>query len=191
MIEKAQVMDEKAMARTLTRISYEIIERNRGAADLCIIGILEGGAEIARRIAQKIADTEGMDISLGSLDITPFRDDRKGEKGLPDRSCIDFSVQDRQVVLVDDVLFTGRSVRAAIDAIMSRGRPRSIQLAVLVDRGHRELPIRPDYIGKNLPTALSEMIRVRTTARRPAAPFTSWRKIKIRRDGVYGIRQAD
>ncbi len=165
MIEKAQVMDEKAMARTLTRISYEIIERNRDAADLCIIGILEGGAEIARRIAQKIADTEGMAISLGSLDITPFRDDRKGEKGLPDRSCIDFSVQDRQVVLVDDVLFTGRSVRAAIDAIMSRGRPRSIQLAVLVDRGHRELPIRPDYIGKNLPTALSEMIRVRTKQR--------------------------
>jgi pyrimidine operon attenuation protein/uracil phosphoribosyltransferase len=165
MLEKAQVMDEKAMARTLTRISYEIIERNRGAADLCIIGILEGGAEIARRIAQKIADTEGMAISLGSLDITPFRDDRKGEKGLPDRSCIDFSVQDRQVVLVDDVLFTGRSVRAAIDAIMSRGRPRSIQLAVLVDRGHRELPIRPDYIGKNLPTALSEMIRVRTKQR--------------------------
>ena len=164
MRQKAIVLDEKAVDRTLTRMSFEIIEKNRGAADLCILGIMRGGEEIASRLAAKIAENEGIKVELGFLDITLFRDDREHGAGA-DRSCIDFPLRDKQVVLVDDVLFTGRSVRAAIDAIMSRGRPRHIQLAVLVDRGHRELPIRPDYIGKNLPTSSNEMIKVETRGR--------------------------
>lgn len=161
MRKKALILDEKAIGRTLTRISFEIIEKNRGAHNLCIIGIMQGGVAIASRIAEKIAENEGINVELGFLDITPHRDDRDSGSG-DDGSRINFTLRDKQVVLVDDVLFTGRSVRAAIDAIMSRGRPQSIQLAVLVDRGHRELPIRPDYIGKNIPTSQNEIITVET-----------------------------
>lgn len=155
--EKAVILDEKAMARAIARMSFEIVERNRGTEHLCIIGILRRGAVIAGRIAKKIEEIEGRPVLLGKLDITPYRDDKKGENDLTE---IPFPVQDKKIVLVDDVIFTGRSVRAAIDAIMSRGRPQSIQLAALIDRGHRELPIRPDYIGKNVPTARDEIVRV-------------------------------
>lgn len=157
MQEKAVILDEKAMTRAIARMSFEIVERNRGTENLCIIGILRRGAVIAERIAHKIKEIEGRPVEFGKLDITPYRDDRRGES---DRTEIPFLVQDKKIVLVDDVIFTGRSVRAAIDAIMSRGRPQSIQLAALIDRGHRELPIRPDYIGKNVPTAREEIVRV-------------------------------
>lgn len=159
MQEKAVIMDEKAMARAIARMSFEVIERNRGVENLCIIGILRRGAVIAQKIAEKIAEIEGREVPLGSLDITPYRDDQKAnvQKG---QTVIGFSVEGKKIVLVDDVIFTGRSVRAAIDAIMDRGRPQSIQLAALIDRGHRELPLRPDYIGKNVPTAREEVVRV-------------------------------
>ncbi len=166
MKEKAEIMDDKAVARAITRISYEIVERNRGPHNLCIMGILSRGAELAARIAARIGQIEGGTIEVGLLDITPFRDDRQG--GSPaegDRSQIPFSLTGKRIILVDDVLYTGRSVRAAIDAIMSRGRPQNIQLAVLVDRGHRELPIRPDYIGKNLPTSGEETVKVQVVER--------------------------
>jgi pyrimidine operon attenuation protein/uracil phosphoribosyltransferase len=158
-VEKAVIMDEKAMARAIARMSFEVIEKNRGAEGLCVIGILRRGAELARRMAEKISEIEGRPVPLYSLDITPYRDDRsRGDQvrgaGLP------ISVQDRKIVLVDDVIFTGRSVRAAIDAIMDQGRPQCIQLAALIDRGHRELPMRPDYVGKNVPTARDEVVRV-------------------------------
>lgn len=162
MEEKRIIMDEKAVGRAIARISYEIIEHNKGTDDLCIIGIISRGAPIAKRIAAKLNELEKADIPFGTLDITPYRDDKKAD--IPDESTdIPFSVADRNVVIVDDVLFTGRSARAAIDAIIKRGRPRSIQLAVLVDRGHRELPIRPDYVGKNLPTSHSEVVKVSVT----------------------------
>lgn len=153
-------MDEKAMQRAIARISYEIIERNKGTSGVCIIGIMSRGIEIAQRIAKKIEEVEGKPVDTGVLDITPFRDDRIPEQGYADRSVIPFEVADKKVVLVDDVVFTGRSVRAAIDALMDKGRPQNIQLAVLVDRGHRELPIRADFIGKNLPTSREERVVV-------------------------------
>jgi pyrimidine operon attenuation protein/uracil phosphoribosyltransferase len=157
--EKRIILDEKAMSRAITRIAYEIIEHNKGTEDLCVIGILSRGAPIGKRIAAKLCSIEGEDVPFGTLDITKFRDDVT-EESAGDDSQIAFSLQNMNVVLVDDVLFTGRSVRAAFDALVRRGRPRSIQLAVLVDRGHRELPIRPDYVGKNLPTSHSEEVKV-------------------------------
>ncbi|MDD6032642.1 MAG: bifunctional pyr operon transcriptional regulator/uracil phosphoribosyltransferase PyrR [Oscillospiraceae bacterium] len=158
MTEKALILDDKAMSRAINRISYEIVERNKGVEDLCIIGILSRGMELAQRIACKIRQVEGKSVPVGCLDITPYRDD--GRQGAADHSCIPFDIGDKRVVLVDDVIYTGRSVRAAIDALMAIGRPRCIQLAVLVDRGHRELPIRADFIGKNLPTSREENVRV-------------------------------
>ena len=159
MLEKAVIMDEKAMLRAITRMSFEIIERNRCAGGLCVIGILRRGAALGERIANKISELEGAPVPFGKLDITPYRDDRRGG-GHEDRTSIPFSVEDKKIVLVDDVVFTGRSVRAAIDAIMKLGRPQSIQFAALIDRGHRELPIRPDYVGKNVPTAREEVVKV-------------------------------
>lgn len=156
------IMDDKAVDRAIARISYEIIERNKGTEDLCIIGIISRGAPIGRRIAAKLHELEKNDVPFGTLDITPYRDDRVVDQSA-DSTYIPFSVADRNVVLVDDVIFTGRSARAAIDALIRRGRPRTIQLAVLVDRGHRELPIRPDYVGKNLPTSHSEEVKVSVT----------------------------
>ena len=160
MEKKAIIMDENAIRRAVTRITYEILERNRGAENLCIVGILSRGVVLAERIAQKIYELEQVQVDFGALDITPYRDDRTSNEAHHAKSTIHFPVQDKRVVIVDDVLYTGRSCRAAIDAILALGRPQCMQLAVLVDRGHRELPIRPDYIGKNVPTAQTETIRV-------------------------------
>jgi len=156
---KAEILDESAIKRAVTRISFEILERNKGTEGLCLIGLFSRGAVLAKRIAAKIAEVEGSDVPVGLLDITPFRDD-KPKQGVSDNSMIDFDIKDKRVIIVDDVIFTGRSARAAIDALMSRGRPMLIQLAALIDRGHRELPIRADYIGKNLPTSREEIVKV-------------------------------
>ena len=158
MREKAEILDSKAAARAMARISYEILEKNKGIENLCVIGILSKGAYIAEALARKIRDVEGKDIDVGILDISSFRDDKKATN--EDKTNIPFDVTDKKIVLVDDVIYTGRSTRAAIDAIMKRGRPCNIQLAVLIDRGHRELPIRADYVGKNLPTSRDEIVRV-------------------------------
>ncbi|MGN0643155.1 MAG: bifunctional pyr operon transcriptional regulator/uracil phosphoribosyltransferase PyrR [Huintestinicola sp.] len=159
MIQKAVILDEKSMNRAVARISYEIVERNKGTEEICLIGIMSRGVYLAKRIAERLKEAEGLEIPVGTLDITAYRDDGK-DGGGGDRSSVLFDVKDKKIILVDDVIFTGRSCRAAIDAVMSRGRPRSIQLAVLVDRGHRELPIRPDYVGKNVPTSRDEAVRV-------------------------------
>jgi pyrimidine operon attenuation protein/uracil phosphoribosyltransferase len=161
--EKAEIMDEKAIFRAVARIAYEIVERNHGSQDLCIIGIKRRGAVVARLIAEKIQEVEGSSVNLGYLDITPYRDDLKEKVEICNINEIPFDVTGKRVVLVDDVIFTGRSVRAAIDAIMDRGRPNRLQLAVLVDRGHRELPIRADFVGKNVPTSSNESVAVMVT----------------------------
>ena len=162
MIEKAQLMDEKAMGRAITRISHEIIEKNKGVEDVVLVGIKTRGVPIANRVAKKIQSIENASVNTGEVDITLYRDDLKQVDIEPviNGSDINFDINDKVVVLVDDVLYTGRTVRAALDAIMDIGRPKSIQLAVLVDRGHRELPIRADYVGKNVPTSKHEVISV-------------------------------
>lgn len=161
--EKAEIMDEKSIMRAIARITYEIVERNHGASDLCIIGIKRRGAALAKMIAKKIEEVEGTKASLGFLDITPYRDDLENKAGICEASEIPFDLTGKKVVLVDDVLYTGRTVRAAIDAIMDKGRPTILQLAVLVDRGHRELPIRADFVGKNVPTSRNESVAVLVT----------------------------
>ena len=160
-IEKTQILDELAIVRAITRISFEILERNKGTDDICIIGVISRGVEIAQRIAKKISEVEGTDVPVGFIDITMCRDDNKViSSDYIDKSDIRFDITNKKIILVDDVIFTGRSVRAAIDAVMSYGRPKNIQLAALIDRGHRELPIRADFIGKNLPTSLDESVKV-------------------------------
>lgn len=154
------ILDEKAMQRAITRISYEIIERNKGVENIVIVGILSRGAELANRIAKKIFDVEQKNVCIGYLDIMPYRDDVKCDENYKNKSMIKDDLINKKIVLVDDVMYTGRSVRAAIDGIMTYGRPENIQLAVLVDRGHRELPIRADYVGKNLPTSKEEKVNV-------------------------------
>lgn len=163
MEDKAVIMDESEMMRALSRISHEIIERNKGISDLAIIGIQRRGVPLANIIAEKILEIEGVKIRVGILDITFYRDDLSllSEHPLVKGTEIDFSVNGKKIILVDDVLFTGRTVRAAIEAIMDLGRPDNIQLAILVDRGHRELPIRADYVGKNVPTSKNEVIHVK------------------------------
>jgi pyrimidine operon attenuation protein / uracil phosphoribosyltransferase len=160
--EKTQVLDEAGLDRALTRIAHEILERNAGAADLAFIGLRTRGVTLARRLTSKIAKIDGAVLPVGTLDITLYRDDL-AMRGVPviRGTDITFSIKGKTVILVDDVLFTGRTIRAALDAIVDLGRPRMIQLATLVDRGHRELPIRPDYIGKNLPTSRRETVSVR------------------------------
>ena len=153
------IMDASAIQRAITRITYEILERNHGADQLAVIGIYSRGVILAERIVERIAELEHRQVELGALDITTYRDD-KVVPNHAEKTKIDFSVQDKKIILVDDVLYTGRSCRAAMDAVLERGRPTSIQLAVLIDRGHRELPIRPDYVGKNLPTAQTETVKV-------------------------------
>ncbi len=138
-----------------------LLKKNRGSEGICIVGIFTRGAYLAQRIAGKISELEQRKIPIGYLDITPYRDDVSRDKPIQDRTQLDFDIQDKKVVLVDDVLYTGRSVRAAIDALMARGRPDKIQLAALIDRGHRELPLRPDFIGKNVPTSREEKVIVR------------------------------
>ena len=162
MEKKHVIMDDAAVSRAVARISYEIIERNKGVENICVVGIISRGAPIGKRIAEKLGELEKAEVPFGTLDITPYRADVSGTVDT-DATDIPFSVTDKNVIIVDDVIFTGRSVRAAIDAIIKRGRPRTIQLAVLVDRGHRELPIRPDYVGKNLPTSHNEKVKVSVT----------------------------
>lgn len=159
--EKARVLDEPGIVRAVARIGYEIVERNRGLEGVCLVGIKTRGAYLAQRLGRRLGQIEAVEIPVGVLDIAPFRDDLNERTAPPDSSEILFSIEGKTVVLVDDVLYTGRTVRAAIDALMSRGRPCRIQLAVLIDRGHRELPIRPDFVGKNLPTSSGETVRVR------------------------------
>jgi pyrimidine operon attenuation protein/uracil phosphoribosyltransferase len=161
--EKAKIMDKKAMQRALMRIAHEIIERTKGTKDLAIIGIRNRGAYLAGRVAAFIEDIEEIKVPVGILDITLYRDDLTTVAEQPQvrKTEIDFDITGKKIVLIDDVLFTGRTIRAALDALIDFGRPRYIQLAVLVDRGHRELPIRADYIGKNVPTALKESVQVR------------------------------
>lgn len=156
-----EVVDSVTMKRALTRITYEIIERNRGIEDLVLIGIKTRGIYIAQRIAERLKQLENVDVPVGELDITLYRDDKKSDEDPEIHSSkIEANLDGKEVILIDDVLFTGRTIRAALDAIMDHGRPRRISLAVLVDRGHRELPIRADFVGKNIPTALSEEIVV-------------------------------
>ncbi|MFC4320250.1 bifunctional pyr operon transcriptional regulator/uracil phosphoribosyltransferase PyrR [Litchfieldia salsa] len=164
MVEKAIVLDNQAIRRALTRIAHEIIERNKGIEDSILVGIKTRGIHLANRIAEKIHQIEGSHIPIGELDITLYRDDltKKTSNLEPEvkGSDIPYDISNKKVILVDDVLFTGRTVRAAMDALVDIGRPAQIQLAVLVDRGHRELPIRADFVGKNIPTASSEKIVV-------------------------------
>ncbi len=160
--EKALILDKAGIDRALTRIAHEILEKNRGAKNIGVIGIQRGGVHLAKRLAVKIRGIEGVDVPVGSLDITMYRDDlgQRKSQPVPQATDITFDVQDKAIVLVDDVLFTGRTIRAAMNSIMDYGRPKLIQLAVLVDRGHRELPIRADFVGKNLPTSSREKVEV-------------------------------
>lgn len=161
-MQKTQILDSQSVERALKRISNEIIEKNHGCDDICIIGIRRRGVPLAERICQNIKLIENVDVPFGMLDITLYRDDltQKYVDPVIQATDIPFSVTDKKIILVDDVLFTGRTVRAAIDAIISLGRPACIQLAILVDRGHRELPIRGDYVGKNIPTSNEERVFV-------------------------------
>ena len=162
---KACIMDECAINRAIIRIAHQIIEKNKGTENLVVIGIQRRGVSLAKRIVEYINNVESANVPLGILDITLYRDDLSMLSDVPQINGTDigFSVTGKKVILVDDVMFTGRTVRAAIDAVMDCGRPKLIQLAVLVDRGHRELPFRADYVGKNVPTSLDEAINVLVT----------------------------
>ena len=159
------VMDADRIGRTLTRIAHEIVERNRGVEDLALVGVRTRGVPLARRIARSLGEITGHEVPTGALDITLYRDDlmrhQVGPQPLVRRTEIPFSIDDVNIILVDDVLYTGRTTRAALDALIDFGRPKAIQLLALVDRGHRELPIKADYVGKNLPTARGESVQVR------------------------------
>jgi pyrimidine operon attenuation protein/uracil phosphoribosyltransferase len=157
-----EVLDTDDVQRALTRIAHEVLERNKGADSLVLLGIPTRGVPLAKRLARRIADVEGAEVPTGSLDITMFRDDlrMRPARGLGRTELPPGGIDDTVVVLVDDVLFSGRSIRAAFDALSEVGRPRAVQLAVLVDRGHRQFPIRADYVGKNLPTSTHETVRV-------------------------------
>ncbi|EGG53561.1 pyrimidine operon regulatory protein/uracil phosphoribosyltransferase PyrR [Enterococcus faecalis TX1467] len=158
---KKEVVDAVTMKRALTRISYEIIERNKGIQDIVLVGIKTRGIYIAQRLAERLKQLEDIDVPVGELDITLYRDDVKDmEEPELHSSDVPVSIEGKEVILVDDVLYTSRTIRAAMDAVMDLGRPRKISLAVLVDRGHRELPIRADYVGKNIPTSKTEEIIV-------------------------------
>ncbi|WP_279233474.1 bifunctional pyr operon transcriptional regulator/uracil phosphoribosyltransferase PyrR [Desulfofundulus thermobenzoicus] len=163
MRHKAQILDKEGIRRALTRIAHEIIERNKGTEELALIGIRRRGVPLAERLAAKIKEIEGSTVPVGTLDITLYRDDLTtlAQQPLVHRTEVPFPVSDKKIVLVDDVIYTGRTIRAALDAIMDLGRPRVIQLAALIDRGHRELPIRADYVGKNVPTSRREVVAVR------------------------------
>ncbi|SFJ93864.1 pyrimidine operon attenuation protein / uracil phosphoribosyltransferase [Halobacillus dabanensis] len=164
MNEKAIVLDDAAIRRALTRISHEIIEKNKGIENVVLVGIKTRGVPIAQRLKNKIQEIEGTDVADGELDITLYRDDLTPEQNAAEpqlrETNIETDIDGKKVILVDDVLYTGRTVRAAMDALIDHGRPKEIQLAVLVDRGHRELPIRADFVGKNVPTSLDEIITV-------------------------------
>jgi len=161
----AVLMDADRIARTLTRIAHEIIERNRALDELALVGIRSRGVPLARRLAAAVAEISGHDVPTGALDITLYRDDLMrhaiGAQPLVRSTDIPFSIDDKRILLVDDVLYTGRTIRAALDALIEFGRPKTIQLVVLVDRGHRELPIKADYVGKNAPTSPAQSVQVR------------------------------
>jgi pyrimidine operon attenuation protein / uracil phosphoribosyltransferase len=163
MIDKAEIMDESGMFRAVTRIAHEIIEKNKGVEDIMLIGIQRRGVPLAKMIAQKIFEVEGKRVPVGILDITFYRDDLStlSEHPVINGTEINFPIADKKIVLIDDVLFTGRTAHAAINALMDIGRPDLIQLAILIDRGHRELPIRADFVGKNVPTSKNEVINVK------------------------------
>ncbi|SMC56107.1 bifunctional pyr operon transcriptional regulator/uracil phosphoribosyltransferase PyrR [Sporomusa malonica] len=166
MVDKAVIMDSQAIKRALTRVAHEIVERNKGVNDLVLVGIRTRGVPLAQRVADEIKRIEGIELPVGILDITLYRDDLStlAYQPIVHETLIPFSINDKKVVLVDDVLFTGRTVRAALDAIIDIGRPSAIQLAVLIDRGHRELPIRADYVGKNVPTSGKEIVSVQLSS---------------------------
>src|SRR6187401_3480379 len=163
----SEVMDGDRMSRALVRIAHEILERNRGAGELALVGIRTRGVPIARRLARALKDINGHEVPTGALDITLYRDDLMrnpvGPQPVIRKTEIPFSIDDRKILLVDDVLYTGRTIRAALDALIDFGRPRAIQLVALVDRGHRELPIRADYVGRNIPTSRQQTVNVRLT----------------------------
>lgn len=155
------ILNQSGVERALIRIAHEILERNKGTDNLVLIGIRTGGDHLAAQLRKKIASIEGIEVPLGAVDVTMYRDDLGSRGSLPlGKTDIPFDLDSQKVVLVDDVLYTGRTIRAAMDALIDLGRPRNIQLAVLIDRGHRELPIRPDYVGRNVPTAHEEEIKV-------------------------------
>lgn len=160
---KATILSSDEIRRALTRIAHEIIERNKGAENLAIIGVHTRGIPLAERLASKLSELEGVEVPRGMLDITLYRDDLSevAQQPIIRETQVPFDLRDRRVILVDDVLYTGRTVRSALDALIDLGRPEGIQLAVLVDRGHRELPIRADYVGKNLPTSKQEVVKVK------------------------------
>lgn len=156
------ILDEAAISRGLTRIAHEILEHNHGTENVALVGIRTGGDHLALYLQKRLQDIEGVTLPLGTVDITMYRDDLASRGSLPvGKTDIPFPLDGKRIILVDDVLYTGRTIRAAMDALMDIGRPRNIQLAVLVDRGHRELPIRPDFVGRNVPTAASEQVMVR------------------------------
>jgi pyrimidine operon attenuation protein/uracil phosphoribosyltransferase len=161
--EKAEIVDGEALGRAITRIAHEIIEKNGGAKDVVMAGIRRRGVPLAHRLAAKIKEFEGHDVPVGALDITLYRDDLQtvGPQPVVGQTDIPVTIDDKVVILVDDVLFTGRTVRAALDELIDFGRPRAIQLAVMVDRGHREIPIRADFVGKNVPTSRREVVMVK------------------------------
>lgn len=162
-VMKKKIMDKDGVNRSLTRIAHEIIEKNKGVEDIIIIGIYKRGVSLAERLVKKIKEFEGKDIEMGKLDITLYRDDLTtlGDQPIVRGTEIPFDIVGKKIILVDDVLYTGRTVRAALDAIIDLGRPKTIQLAILVDRGHRELPIRADFVGRNIPTSHNETISVK------------------------------
>lgn len=162
---KTKVVDSEGLDRILTRITHEILEKNKGSKDLVLMGMRTRGEFLARRIQSKLKTIDGADLPLGVLDVTLYRDDFRVRIKQPEVSVSDitFDINEKHIILVDDVLYTGRTVRSAMNAIMDLGRPASIQLSILVDRGHRELPIRADYVGKNIPTSHNEEIKVRMT----------------------------
>jgi len=159
---KKLILDTKGVDRVLSRLTHEILEKNKGAEEIVLVGICSGGVPLSRVIQDKIRSIEGVEVPSGYVDITLYRDDlsRAGYQPRLKRTEIPFSIDEKKVILVDDVLFTGRTIRAAMDALIDFGRPKNIQLAVLIDRGHRELPIRADYVGRNLPTARAETVEV-------------------------------
>ncbi len=165
MPDKSKLLDKEAIRRSIVRIAHEILEKNKGTDELCLVGIRKRGVYLAERLKDAIQTIEKIEIPVGILDITLYRDDLSLTTSQPvvHKTEIDFDIADKSVVLVDDVLYTGRTIRAALDALIDLGRPRSIQLAVLIDRGHRELPIRPDYVGKNIPTSQHETVEVHLT----------------------------
>ncbi|MFH1782607.1 MAG: bifunctional pyr operon transcriptional regulator/uracil phosphoribosyltransferase PyrR [Candidatus Omnitrophota bacterium] len=162
-MKKATVMTNEDIARAITRISHEILENNAGLGEIAIVGIRTRGYVLAERIAESIKRLKGLEVPVGALDITLYRDDLSmiSEQPVIHNTEIDFDIEDANVVLIDDVLYTGRTIRCALDALIDFGRPKTIQLAVLVDRGHRELPIRADYVGKNIPTSKKELVQVK------------------------------